>query len=101
MLKGPHQLKEGRCYFSLEFCEQEMRFPCVQTYVYIGKNLKNRKGEKWYFQDAESYVTRGGASSFPKAARAALVMAGEDAVNHMFDLAGLAEALARLAAANG
>jgi hypothetical protein len=95
MLPGPHVLKEGECYFDLAFHEREFRFPCVDSYVYIGTERL-----KFYFQDVESYLRYGNllkrpSSRWPK--KHGVVRMAADVVDHMFDLRGVAEALARLA----
>jgi len=110
MLTGPQELREGECYFEIFFHEEDDRYPCVETYVFVGSKTRPRRSwdreprplsslQDWYFQDVESYLKHGNVlkrspSRWPK--RHGLVIIAADAVEGMFDLRGLAEALGRL-----
>ncbi len=102
MLKGPHELRDGECYFDLLFYHPDTDIPCIDTYVYIGKNVENRirksSDDRWYFQDPESYLKHGSFVSFSKRKRIkhTVILADEDLVCHMYDLDGLIQALNEL-----
>jgi hypothetical protein len=107
MLPGPDALQAGECYFDISFHEDDDRYPCIETWVYVGtKTVPARRNRpataEYYFQSVESYLTNGDllqrpASRWPKKNGVA-VMNG-DVVTGMFDLDGLAKALSRLARA--
>jgi hypothetical protein len=52
----------GHCYFLVGYYDPRFRFPYIQTFIYIGKNLDNpqRKTEDlWFFQEPQSFIERG------------------------------------------
>lgn len=51
----------GEVYFSLEFVDQDFKFPVITSSVFVGKNLDENqsKDDLWYFQDPESYFASG------------------------------------------
>jgi hypothetical protein len=52
----PDGLKEGEVYFSIQFADDEMLIPIMETWVFVGRNLDPEiPGEHLYFQDVESY----------------------------------------------
>jgi hypothetical protein len=57
MLQGPDELREGECYFEISFWDTQSDIPCIETWIYVGKNLlkEGTQENRWYFQDPESY----------------------------------------------
>jgi hypothetical protein len=49
------ELKEGTVYFAINYVDEDMLIPVVETLVFIGKNLLPDDVGKAYFQDVESY----------------------------------------------
>jgi len=78
-------LKEGEVYFSVQFADDEMLIPIVETWVFAGKRPGPKEGETHlYFQDIESYLqgVRFGSSA---AERANFQLALEGSANHIFE----------------
>jgi len=55
------EFKEGACYFLLGYYDDSMKLPAIETFIYLGKNLlgEAEHEERWYFQQAESFVRNG------------------------------------------
>lgn len=53
--------REGACYFLLGYYDEDFNLPSVETFIYLGKNLlgEDATNERWYFQQAESFVRNG------------------------------------------
>lgn len=47
-------LQEGAFYFAVNYVDEDMLIPIVETLVFIGKNLKPADVGKAYFQDVEA-----------------------------------------------
>ena len=97
MLSGPEDLRKGGTYFALVFHDPELRLPCVEMYVFLGKDIYGLGEEKWFFQEAAAFVQYGDATDVPAEQRQGVVMMGEDMiVATMLDLRGLLEELTTL-----
>ena len=49
-------LKEGEVYFSVQFADEDMLVPIMETLVFAGRKLDpNDEENHLYFQDVESY----------------------------------------------
>lgn len=82
----------GNCYFMVSYFDQEMRFPDIESYIYVGTNLlesDEADNPYWYFQDAESYVEQGVFTQIEDKTSRKLVRADEDALEMFFDYDGL------------
>ena len=55
------QFKEGACYFLIGYYDDGMKLLAIETFIYLGKNLlgEAEREERWYFQQAESFVRNG------------------------------------------
>lgn len=61
----PESLREGDAYYSVQFDDDEMTVPVIETFVYVGRNLDPDMdedmaadgvgGDHFYFQDVNSY----------------------------------------------
>ncbi len=51
-------LREGEVYFSVNYVDDDMLLPTMETVVFIGRNLQPGDSGQVYFQDIDSY--RGG-----------------------------------------
>jgi hypothetical protein len=50
------QLREGNVYFSVQFVDDEMLIPIIETWAFAGRKLEPKDPEdRFYFQDVESY----------------------------------------------
>lgn len=49
------ELKEGSIYFFVNFADEEMLIPTMQTVVYIGEDLDADDEDQVYFQDIDSF----------------------------------------------
>jgi hypothetical protein len=49
------ELKEGSIYFFVNFVDEEMLIPRMETIVYIGENLEPGDEDNVYFQDIDSF----------------------------------------------
>lgn len=57
------ELRLDEVYFMLNYFDDEMLVPDLQTLVYIGRDLKGENDGMLYFQDYESFAEWG---AFPK-----------------------------------
>src|ERR1700688_4581278 len=77
-------LKKGEVYLSVQFADEQMSIPIVETLVFVGKDLDGKDPELLYFQDIESYqqgIRRGSGKS--KSAKFQIGREGE--IKHIFD----------------
>ena len=49
-------LREGASYYMVNFADDEMLEPHVETIVYVGRNLRDGDAGKVYFQDTYSHA---------------------------------------------
>jgi hypothetical protein len=50
-------LEQGRVYFSVQFADDDMLIPIMETWVFAGRKLDPKDAENHlYFQDVESYL---------------------------------------------
>ena len=49
------ELKEGAVYFAVNYVDDDMLIPIVETLVFAGKDLEPEEVGVAYFQDVESY----------------------------------------------
>jgi hypothetical protein len=61
--KDSAQLSIGSTYFLLGYYDSELKYPFIESFVYVGQNLfdddKNTQSIAYYFQDARSYLEHG------------------------------------------
>ena len=48
-------LREGQLYFTVNYLDDELLIPIMETIVFIGRNLEPGDVGQVYFQDAESH----------------------------------------------
>ena len=78
-------LKEGEIYFSVQFADEAMLIPIVETWAFAGKGLDPNDAENHlYFQDVESY-RHGVRYGSPDAENATFEVALEGNTNHIFE----------------
>jgi Clp amino terminal domain, pathogenicity island component len=88
-------LKEGEVYFSVQFADEQMLIPIVETWVFAGRKLNPQDAEnRLYFQDVESYL-QGIRHGFPAAETARFQVAIEENTKHIFEYEHALEELMR------
>ena len=51
------ELEQGKVYFSVQFADDDMMIPLMETWIFAGRNLNPKMKENHlYFQDVESYL---------------------------------------------
>lgn len=69
---------------SVQYADENLLVPIIETLVFAGKNLDNEHAELLYFQNAESY-RQGIRYGSAEAENATFQLAREDKVNHIFE----------------
>ena len=60
----------GEVYFRVKYAERSMKYPLVDSFVYVGKNLSEEDTEDtWYFQFADSFAKFGSILDGPSGDR--------------------------------
>jgi hypothetical protein len=77
-------LKEGEVYFSVQYADETLVVPLIETLVFAGRNLDSKDPELLYFQDAESYL-RGIRYGSDKDENASFQLGREGRINHIFE----------------
>ena len=79
------QLKVGIHYFSVQYLDDNLLIPTIETLVFLGRDLEPGAEGHLYFQNADSYrsgkVFRPGVNKF----RESIYAQPEDQVNHIFE----------------
>jgi len=90
-----HDLREGQLYFAVNYIDDEMLIPTMETVVFIGRNLEPGDVGQVYFQDVESH--REGVSFDPNTddGAARFQCGSEDELGHIFDYEHALEELMR------
>ena len=71
----------GNEYFSVQFVDDRMLIPVVETLVYVGENI-DKNNKKYLFQDIESYIS--GVSLESKDHKNAKFYA-QETLNHIYE----------------
>ncbi len=78
------ELVEGGVYVALNFMDERMLVPVMETVVFIGRDLEAGDVDRVYFQDVESYES--GVRKDDDSNEAARFYSGsKNEVNHIFD----------------
>ena len=59
---GKDQLIAGGCYFIVTYSDSALRYPQIETLVFVGLNVLPddlERDQVWYFQDPDSYCEFG------------------------------------------
>lgn len=84
---------EGEVYYRLTFPDVSLRYPSVETFVFLGKNLSGDDNEDtWYFQFANDYGRFGSVLETEQGDRRVCCVSGQD-VSDLLDMTGLIDAL--------
>ncbi len=86
-------LKEGETYFSVQYADENMLIPIVETWFFAGRKLSPEDVENHlYFQDVESYL-QGIRYGSANAENATFQVALERNTNHIFEYENALEEL--------
>lgn len=90
-----NDLKIGQCYFFVGFYDRGFKYPQIRTMFYIGKSIfkEETEKEKWYFQDAETYLNQGIPKKESEAEGLGVLALAEDALPLIETIEGLIETL--------
>lgn len=78
-------LKEGEVYFSVQFVDEAMLIPIMETWVFAGTGLHPEDADNHlYFQDVESYQ-QGIRFNSATSENACFQVATEKNINHIFE----------------
>lgn len=89
------ELREGEVYFAVNYVDDKMLVPIVETVVFIGRNLEPGDVSQVYFQDVESH-REGVEYDWNASDGSAKFQTGsEDQINHIFDYERALEELMR------
>ena len=81
----PNLLSEGEVYFSVQFADEDMLIPIMETWVFAGRKLNPEDAEgHLYFQDLESY-RQGIRYASATTENANFQLATEKSANHIFE----------------
>jgi len=89
------ELREGAVYFAVNYVDDEMLIPLMETLVFIGRNLETGDVGRVYFQDVQSYREGFRYDSDSKDELAKFETGSENEVAHIFDYERALEVLMR------
>jgi hypothetical protein len=52
----PKSLVSGQSYYFVQYSDPNLRNPIVQTYIFLGSNLREGDDDVFYFQSPDSYA---------------------------------------------
>ena len=79
------ELREGIVYYFLNFVDEEMLIPTMETVVFVGRNLEADDDDRVYFQDIESYTRGVRYNSATHDDHAVFSSGSEKELGHVFD----------------
>lgn len=92
------QFLVGDLYFRVKYAEHLLKYPQLDSFVFVGKNLsKDDLEDTWYFQFADSYAKHGSIAGSSGADRRVLCLNK----NQLADMLNDQQLLSELAAARG
>jgi hypothetical protein len=90
------QVSVGACYFLLGFYDQKLKFPYIQSFIFLGKNLFPPIGDElWYFQQPD-YFAENFAIEYDSLENSGVITIGVDGIDAVSDINGLIEALSTI-----
>ncbi len=89
------ELKEGGVYFFVNYADDKLLVPLVQTVVFVGRNLTPTDSGCVYFQDYESYQRGVRYGTVAEGDEAQFFSGSEDELGHIFDFERALEELMR------
>ena|SRR5258708_4993207 len=81
------ELHGGSVYFSVQYLDDDMLLPVIETLVFLGRNLDSGDTGQLYFQDAGSYAigVRYGSPGPPPMPTPVFYAQAERDTNHIFE----------------
>jgi len=79
------ELQEGKVYFAVNYVDEQMLIPVVETLVFVGRNLEPGDAGKVYFQDVESFREGVRYGSDSEGELAKFETGSENMLDHIFD----------------
>ncbi len=87
------RFNQGQSYFLLGYYDRKFRFPYIQTFVYLGKNIaesrSNSQEDVWYFQDPKYFLEQGSGVQSNVSEAKGIVLATKETLEAYIDLSGL------------
>ena len=90
-----NELSEGKIYFSLNYVDDDMLIPVMETVVFIGRNLEPGDVGQVYFQDVESHREGIRYGRDKEDGWAKFQTGSENEVSHIFEYEQALDALMR------
>jgi hypothetical protein len=81
----PAELKEGSVYFAVNYCDEEMHIPLMETLVFAGRDLDEDDSGMLYFQDINSYREGIRFESATEDDDVTFFQCAEDEAKHIFE----------------
>jgi hypothetical protein len=101
-MASEERFQKGQCYFLLGYYDRQFRFPYIQTFVYIGKNLESagrtQLEDRWYFQSPQFFLERGATPLQDFSEDSGIMTATQEALDGFVDSQGLISELTERAA---
>ena len=54
-MADPEFLREGDCYFHMNYSDNDLFIPMIETYIYVKSGVDENNEKYWLFSDADSY----------------------------------------------
>lgn len=89
------ELTKGEIYFAVNYIDDEMLIPRIETLVFLGKNLEPGDVGEAYFQDVSSHREGITYDSDSDAGIATFYSGAENELNHIFNYEHALEELMR------
>jgi len=89
-------LKEGDVYFSVQYADENLLVPIVETLVFVGRYIGSDGVNRLRFQDIGSH-SQGIRYGSPGAEEACFQSPTEDGIKHIFEYEGALDELMRCA----
>ena len=88
----------GEVYFHITYSGRGMRYPLIESLVYLGKNLSDKDIDNtWYFQPSSDYGRHGSALDHDATLERPVYSFSEREIADILDIANLASELERAA----
>ena len=89
------ELNEGSVYFALNYADDVMLIPVMETRVFVGRNLEPHDQGKVYFEDEPSFRNGICYGAIEKDEWTIFCVESENALDHIFDFEHVLEELMR------
>jgi hypothetical protein len=91
---SPDDLKKAGTYFLLGYLDPELKYPTIETYVYIGASqVGERSSWYWRFQLAKTFLTSPSAEEQPVSTCDDILSLDRLGLSTMFSWSGLLDEL--------